>query len=370
MPVPLADDTGDILQRKWLAWVQEESMRRLVYHAFIVDSKVSIAMSTTSLISFSELKVPMPQSRDLWLASDAESWKAVYFSRPRNQVSISLADCLRDGPELGEDYDMPYCHLIILCGIWGMASCLQQECAVLGKPRQQDAALTLRHQRILEDLHRFQLHAQGDEGDVTSRWDGTAHLLHELILMRLHVPFNEIELFAGKGDQSDARQALPILKEWATSDESRRAIWHAGQVLRAAERFEQAHLRDFFTVGLYQANLALWAYAVLSHQQGPKDDPSPIITGNMPVCLNGPDSPAVHRFFTKSKPAMAALQTMPTTAGAEGVLIPVLNEEAVVEIVLSILNVNFAQWETVPPLVENLYQLLANLGRAAVTIRQ
>lgn len=323
-------------------------------------------MSTAPLISFSELKAPMPQSRDLWLAPDAESWKAVYFSKSRIQSNASLVDALRDGTELGEDYDMVFCNLIILCGIWGMASILQQECVVLGKPRQMDAALTLRYQQILQILHRFKVHAQGED-DTTSYWDATAHLLYELILMRLHVPFTDVELFAGKGDQADARQALSLLLDWASSDESKRAIWHAGQVVRAAERFEQAHLRDFFTIGLYQANLVLWAYAVVSNIHGTKTNGSGT-SGDIPVCLNGPDTAAVHRFFATGKPAMAAIQSKPTS-GAEGVLIPILNEEAVVETVLSILSTNFAPWEAVPPLVENLHQLLANLGRAAATIR-
>ncbi|KAK0384824.1 hypothetical protein NLU13_7302 [Sarocladium strictum] len=365
--VPLADDTGDVLQKKWLAWVQEESFRRLAYHAFVFDTKVAIAMSTAPLISFSELKVPMPQDKDLWLAPDAESWKTAYFSKPRMQTTASLVDYLRHGTEIGDGYDLPFCHLVILCGIWGMASILQQECAVLGKPRQMDAALTLRHQQILQILQQFKVHSQEGD-DATSSWDATAHLLYELILMRLHVSFTDVELFAGKGDQVDARQALSSLMDWALSDDSRRGIWHAGQVLRAAERFEQAHLRDFFTIGLYQANLVLWAYAVVSHIHGAKTGGSTSSNADIPVCLNGPNTTAVHRFFSTGKPTMAAIQNKPAT-GVEGVLIPILNEEAVVETVLSILNNNFAPWEAVPPLVENLHQLLANLGRAAATIR-
>ncbi|KAJ3528052.1 hypothetical protein NM208_g10393 [Fusarium decemcellulare] len=286
---PQPEDMGDTLQKKWLAWIEQESFSRLVYHSFIMDTQVSIGMSTQPLISFSEFKTPMPESKDLWLAPNAEAWKALYLKKERPENRLSLLEYFRDSAEIDDTYDVPFCRLIILCGIWGMVWQGLQTHAILGKPKHTDAVSNLRHQEILKALKCFILHMPEEE---THTQDASATLLYELVQMHLHMPFEEVELFAGKGDQNDARRALPLLLDWASSEEARKAIWHGGQVLRAAEQFAPAQIRAFYTIALYQANLALWAYAVVSQVNGAENEQSLPPKGTA-VCLNGPDSPAV-----------------------------------------------------------------------------
>jgi len=367
---PVLEDTSDILQKKWLAWVEQESFRRMVYHCLVMEAHVSLSMSTNALISFAELQVPMPQSRDLWNAPNAEAWKTAYMSRNRKKENSSLVEYLQGTVEIDEDYDRPFCHLIVLSGIWGMAWTSHQDCAVLGKPRHLDAALTLRHQELLRALHTFRIGSEGEEQDDTL-WDPTVHMLYELIMMRLHVPFTEVELFAGKGDQNDARQALPMLLEWSTSEESRKAVWYSGQVLRSAERFGHARLRGFYSISLYQAGLTLWTYAVVSHIRSPSSSASSASVDAQPlVWLNGPDSVAVQRFLSSGKPAMAAIHAKGAAADpSQTASVPVLDAMAVLDVVQGLLRSNFAHWEAVPPLVENLAQLLENLGLAAANVR-
>ncbi|KAF4950878.1 hypothetical protein FSARC_13078 [Fusarium sarcochroum] len=340
---PLPEDTGESLKNKWLAWIEQESYNRMAYHSYIMDTQVSISMLTCPLISFSELKAPLPESKDLWLAADAEIWKSIYLRKERQQSRISLSDYFRGSAEIDNSYDVPFCQLIILSGIWGMVWQCLQTIAVLDKPSHSDPALTLRQQEILQSLHQLRVNMPEEE---TVWQDGPAGMLYELVNMHLHMPFEEVELFAGKGDQNDARRALPLLSDWINSPESRKAIWHAGQLFKVAEKFGPARLRGFYTIALYQANLAMWAYAVVSRVNGTDKDDS--------------------RFISRGPPSAAAIQSC--VSQDNDVPISVMDQEAVVDHVLSILGANFSHCEAVPPLVENLQQLLDKLGRAATNV--
>ncbi|WJG35230.1 uncharacterized protein FOBCDRAFT_292605 [Fusarium oxysporum Fo47] len=358
---PLPEDTGETLQNKWLAWIEQENYNRLIYHCFVIDTQVSIAMSTCPLISFSELKTPLPESSDLWLAKDAEAWKAIYLSEQRQHTRVTLYDYFRNAAEIDSSYDVSFCQLVILSGIWGMVWQCLQTIAVLDKPRHSDPALTLRQQEILQILNRFRVNMMGDEA---SWQDGPVTMMYHLVYMHLHIPFEEVELFAGKGHQTDARHALSLLLDWTNSPESRKAIWYAGQIIRAAEKFNPGRLRGFYTIALYQANLAIWAYAVVSQVKGTNKDGS--IHNNEMVCLNGPESPLVQRFISRGVPSVAIIQPCAPQHGSSPIRL--MDREAVVNYVLSILSANFSHVDAIPPLVENLQQLLDKLGRAEIDV--
>ncbi|KAF5252002.1 hypothetical protein FANTH_2956 [Fusarium anthophilum] len=359
---PLPEDTGEILHNKWLAWIEQENYNRLIYHCFVLDTQVSIAMSTCPLISFSELKTPLPESSDLWLAKDAEEWKVIYLSQQCQHTRVTLYDYFRSAAEIDSSYDGSFCQLIILSGIWGMVWQCLQSIAVLDKPRHSDPALTLRQQEIVQILHRFRVNMMGDEAG----WqDGPVTMMYHLVYMHLHIPFEEVELFAGKGHQSDARNALAVLLDWTNSPESRKAIWYAGQIIRAAEMFEPGRLRGFYTIALYQANIALWAYAVVSQVKGTNKN-DPILNQEEMVCLNGPESPLVQRFISRGVPSVAVIQPSAPQLGSSPIRL--MDREAVVNYVLGILSANFSHVEAVPPLVENLEQLLDKLGRAEIDV--
>ncbi|RKL27785.1 hypothetical protein BFJ72_g12913 [Fusarium proliferatum] len=359
---PLPEDTGETLQNKWLAWIEQENYNRLIYHCFIQDTQVSIAMSTCPLISFSELKTPLPESSDLWLAKDAEGWKAIYLREKRLHARVSLHDYFRNAAEIDCSYDVSFCQLVILSGIWGMVWQCLQTIAVLNKPTHSDPALTLRQQEIIQILHRFRVNMMGDEAG----WqDGPVTMMYHLVYMHLHIPFEEVELFAGKGHQSDARHALSVLLDWTNSPESRKAIWYAGQIIRAAEMFEPGRLRGFYTIALYQANLALWAYAVVSQVKGANKN-DPILNPEEMVCLNGPESPLVQRFISRGVPSVAIIQPCAPQHGSSPIRL--MDREAVVNYVVGILSANFSHVDAIPPLVENLEQLLDKLGRAEIDV--
>ncbi|KAH7022105.1 c6 zinc finger domain-containing protein [Ilyonectria destructans] len=368
LEAPLIEDTGKVLHSKWLEWVEEESYKRFVFHAFIMDARASMALFINPVISFAELSTPLPAPRELWLAEDAEQWKTIYLSRPRStDPYLSLIDFLRGPIELPEDCDVHLLQLVILHGIWGMIWQQSQLLSTLRRPGYTDPALALRHQELLKMLYHFRINISECRDPTSEETTLTLELLH----MHLHMSFEDIEFFAGKGDLEDARRVLPTLQDWVDGPESRQAIWHAGQVIRAARKFRLKHIRGFFAIAVYHASLALWAYSIMSLANGIQNEGPLQNTFPNAVCLDGPETSTVQRFITLGKgiPSLSYPQITDTTTTT---LVPLSNQEAVISAVLEILQGNFPcslQVETAPPLVENLKQLLQDLGRAAVSVK-
>ncbi|CAI6101088.1 unnamed protein product [Clonostachys chloroleuca] len=369
-PLPLPTDDGNVLQQKWLAWVNQESFNRLVYRSFIMDIQVSMAFCAAPIISFSELKTPLPCARSLWLASDADQWKTLYNSSLREPSSLSLVDYLRNPTELDEScYDITFSQLIIIHGIWGMAWQYLQLHETLNKPKLSSAALALQHQEITRIIDQFQVHMDDDASPSVEE----PRLMLELVQLRLHIPFHEVESFAGKGSVEDARQALPILHDWVDTQEARQAIWHAGQVLSAAEKFRSGHLRGFFAIAVYQAALALWVFSLVSQGKARENPLTSVQTtkDSTTICLNGPSESVTRRFICTGKPPSCVLRPGRSVAGpaSASVPIPLTDQESISCMVADMLADNFADCQALPPLVENLQQLLRHLGKAATTVQ-
>ncbi|KAM0327040.1 hypothetical protein ACHAQA_006163 [Verticillium albo-atrum] len=338
---PCEEDIGETLQRKWRLWVEEESWKRLAFHAFIVDAQTSMAMFTSPVIAFSELSIPLPELGDLWLAETAEKWKEAYmrqtefhpdhYELKKVQTTQTLIDHLRQPREIASVHDSAFSQLIILHGFWGMASQhLQLSSILTSTPGHSSAAVALRRQELLQSLQNFEI----SSGPLHSE----AQLVLELIQMRLHVAMEDIELFAGKGSLDAARRVVPALQQWAASQPSRQALWHAGQVIRAANTFStnSKQLRGFYTIGVLHASLVMWAYSILV--VGDAESAGSDVDGH--VCLDGPESPAMRRFITLGKgiPCLTCSSGLSTPAG---VMAPLSDQETAMTIVLETLGGGF-----------------------------
>ncbi len=370
---PLPQDTGETLHRKWRKWVEQESFKRLAFHAFLVDAQISMALLTNPIISYAELAIPLPDSPDLWHAEDAEQWKGLYLSRPRPEPGqeLSLIHFLREPIEVPDYYDIHFSRLVILHGIWGMIWQHSQLLSAVGRPGHANAALALRHQGLLQTLQYFRINLSASHEPPCPQ----TNLLLELLPMYLHSSLEEIQLFAGREDLDDARRVLPSLQRWVDSSDSRQAIWHAGQVLRATRTFRPGQLRDFATIAIYHATLVMWTYSIISQAvDGASSRPKPptALAAQRPVSLDGPDSIAIQQFITVGKgiPSITCIRhSEDAAAGAE--LVPLSDQEAVIQAVLGTLKGNFPcslEEQAPPPLVENLIQLLRDLGKAAGTV--
>ncbi len=199
-----------------------------------------------------------------------------------------------------------------------------------------------------------------------------AKLMLELLLMHLHMSFDELQLFAGKEGEEEARRVYPALQQWVSSREARQAVWHAGQIIHAAKQLPSHELREFYAIAVYHASLAFWAYGVLSmparHEARASNTNR---EGNELVWLDGDETPATKKF-------LALQRGVPCfSGGGSGRMGNGRGEDAsklsdpsrVMRVISTILrgcNGGVEDDAAVPPpLVENLSLLMRELGNAA-----
>jgi Fungal specific transcription factor domain/Fungal Zn(2)-Cys(6) binuclear cluster domain len=379
--IPLPSDDGEALETKWRNWVEAESFKRLAFHLFINDAQASMSLLAPPLISYAELSVELPQSRALWLAKNAHDWKGLCLAKGSGDRLPHLAQCIHDVTPLSKSQglvDLQMSILIILYGIWSLIWEYRQLNSVAklqsAEHRWNGALMSSSwHQELCQLLYHFRMHASEWEDGMKPE----AILIHERSLMNLHVSFEDVQLFAGKEGDEEARRAYPLLKQWAETRESRQAVWHAGQVLRAATECHPKQLREFSAVALYHASLAFWAYAVVSRpSKSARKQPLPAsqhqsnVTDHELVWLDGEDGPDVQRFIAVGR-GMPVIRDWTKDSGAEQEekYAALSDVKAVMDITITILRQNETSDERMsPPLVKNLSQLMRDLGNAALGI--
>ena len=173
---------------------------------------------------------------------------------------------LQAADELGEYVDVELCYTSVLHGFWGQINAYRDAVKFYrnrnGHGRQSSHRLWLKtqHQELYRDLGEFSTVLYSLRSNV-------AHLtiIAELFMMILHVSLDDLQRFAGKLGEDEARRASATLEEsWANGSEARYAVWHAGQVLNSARRLAPTSLRRFSAVAVYFAGLTLWTYGLLS----------------------------------------------------------------------------------------------------------
>ncbi|PHH69008.1 hypothetical protein CDD82_130 [Ophiocordyceps australis] len=361
-----AADQDDVLEKKWKYWIEREQWKRLVFHCYIREAQTSMTTLTNPCISYSELTLPLPEARELWLAKDAAEWKERYLERNRGQMQRppSVGDILRDVHLLGKNYmrlDIQYSMSIFLHGFWTLILEYRQLSSVQRTRSYMDSAgnshadlLKTRHDELVKDLDQFEL-AIGRWQDMSAR----EHLVLNLLMLNLHVSLDDLQLFSGKEGEDQARRIYPVLQRWAATPESRAAVWRGAQVLRYAKLFPTDHLNGFYAVAVHHAALALWTYGVVLRAHGRRAGPGAgQFVVSEAVHLDQGDSAAIQGFLDgdQGRPMIKG----PTTGQAS-----LYDPRACMSIAQEILRSNFGRGQELPPLVENVCHIVQQLGDAA-----
>lgn len=197
---------------------------------------------------------------------------------------------------------------------------------------------------------------------------------------------DDIQIFAGRAGEDEARKIFPQIRTWTEDSESRLAVWHAGQVISAARSFEKTRLRDFYAVAVHHAALTLWVHGMVTSNTsrqsglqtpvGQKSKSLPRHSATFPadfsrqkVLLDAEDDKSV-RAFTQLGRGVPGLQQPPTAKNGvgearpdTGLFCPLYNSKGVMSVAASTLRGNFPQTKQgLPPLVENLANLMDELG--------
>ncbi|KAI1082804.1 hypothetical protein F5B20DRAFT_530424 [Whalleya microplaca] len=366
-------DEGDVLKEKWKRWYEMESWKRLAFHCYLRDAQVSMTTLSSPTMSYAELTLPLPESKELWFAKTASEWKKAYLLRNPSQSKRPpcLGDLIRDINLLMANHqrlDAQYAISIYLHGFWNLVFELRQLSSVHRSDTFMDnqqagpsLILNSRHQELCKALSNFQL--------VTQDWHATLSaqesLLLNLMLLNLHVSLNDLQLFAGKEGEDQARRVYPILQQWSESTEARQALWHAGQIFRQAKLFPPGHLKNFYSVAVHHAALALWAYGVVT--KATRSQPPPNVYQQEVVYIDGTESTQVQRFvgFDQGLPTIRG----PRSHRTEGIEAGLDDPRTCMDIAQEILRVNFSNGQDLlPPMVENLCHLIGQLGGAAFAV--
>ncbi|KAF5255060.1 hypothetical protein FANTH_275 [Fusarium anthophilum] len=359
-------DEGANLEQKWRTWVEMEKWKRFVFHLFLRDSQQSMTALTNPVMSYAELTLPLPASKELWCAKTAKDWKDAYLRREAGHMkrAPSVGDLFRDLNLLAENrhrLDVQFSAAIYLQAFWllileyrNLCSSCRTRSYIQDTYEGSSSLLAARRHQLLQDLQTFKT--------TTTNWpEVTAQerLLLNQLMMALHISMDDLQLFAGKEGDEQAHRTFPVLQQWVESVDSRAAIWHAGQVLRFAKLFPPAQLKNFYAVGVHHAALALWTYGVIT-KAGSQQDMS---SQHEKVYIDGPEAMSVQQYITMGQ-GMPVIRGPNQHNGATGASVE--NPKTTMEAVHDILLANFGGTNKMAPaIVENLSILIRQLGNVA-----
>lgn len=349
---------------------------RLSFHLFVRDAQTSMTSSTNPHICFSEMSLPLPAARELWFAKTAQEWKHHCLNLQGGQPGSqsSLLDLLRNPGLLSNEehrLDVQYSVSIVLYAFWSLIQDHHKMKTMVSDP----ALIESHRTHLVKNLTTFQQLAVDSQMPVLSAQE---HLLAHLLQMNLHVSLAEVQLFLGKEGDDQAKRTYPALQQWAQGPDSRKAIWHAGQVVRFAREFPASHLKDFYAVAVHHAALTLWTWGIITRalrrNNGQVSGFSRL--SEPTVHLDGTNPPHQFLSFATGRPAIMSLPPKEASdagigAGAASSQISsrpgssyFVDEPA--QCMRAVADVFSKQHPngTAPPMVENLGHLIKQLGMA------
>ncbi|KAK7984824.1 hypothetical protein PG988_002446 [Apiospora saccharicola] len=436
--VPALSDPPELLESKWRKFIKRESYKRLVLHLFFHDVQASIALQKNPLMTYTEICFSLPASRDLWRASSAEAWRDIYLRKKPLAVDTAIPrisdimNCMAILEEFEDFIDVELCYTAVLYGFWGQISSYREAVKFYGHgtiaaPRLQSTMhsshnathrlwLNTMYQELYRDIGELSTFvgslpsatAAASNSRASSRDPATAtqlSILVELFMMILHINPDDLQRFAGKYGEDEARHAAMTLEDpWAGSREARHAVWHAGQVFRHARALPPASLRGFHAIAVYFASLTLWVYGLLScsystqgqQQQQQQQDgvataaglgagsgvgagysgassaPSNVAAVIMPpppptkyVLLDGDETRETRAFLSLDRgvPGLSTGSLSSTDGAAAAGAASLANPGMVLDIARNVFRENYpVRSEPLPPLVESMGNLLRDLG--------
>ena len=79
----------------WISWIQSETRRRTLMSVYMADTMISMFMNVAPLLRVSQLKVPLPESDDLWYAESHQKWQRLRRTQ-KKVVSLHFNEVLAD----------------------------------------------------------------------------------------------------------------------------------------------------------------------------------------------------------------------------------------------------------------------------------
>jgi hypothetical protein len=354
--------------RTWHAWVQQESFKRLTLRMMQHDAEMSMALLVNPLISYAEAQLPLPSPERLWRAGSASQWAGEYLAHEGGSHA-AVTDLLDDPEKLHIHRDIIDAQLAsyaFLSCVWRLSwEYIQLDSVRKGHHRQWNAlVMASRHEELIRLAARFRV-------SLDMGMPAAQDLLMKLnvTLLHLHMPFEEIQVFAGMEGPEQARIVYPAVLEWVKGESARQAVWFAGQIVRSARMLPRTAIQRCTAVMVYHACIALWVYGMLGEgaEQGPGSHGLGASGGSVlePAYLDDGESIPLQRFtqLGRGHPCIRGL-SVGGHFGDSADTVYLCHPHRVIEVIIGILRGNH-DGQTLPRLVDQLIQLMTGLQNAS-----
>lgn len=202
-----------------------------------------------------------------------------------------------------------------------------------------------------------------------------AHMICELFMMTLFVSPTDTSTLFGQFGSKQSHLAIPKFRAWLDGDESRYAMWHAGQVIKTTENLKPTQPRGFCAVAVYKACLTLAlpflldAICIPSGESQEQDSDPLLATARIYgredqseqadiVVLNGPDNMPVKSYLLSGhgRPALLVGKDVKVLS----------NVDVIVAVITKVFRMDQAGTsDQLPLLSEKLLTLVKDLSRLA-----
>ncbi|KIW07204.1 hypothetical protein, variant [Verruconis gallopava] len=374
--LPEHSDDPTANEVRWRQWMENESMKRLAFHALYEDTCISISLLSPPLINPLEILLELPCPKDLWEAPSADDWRRVLLANPAlsSTRAPTFRSCLADIGFLTNNQalvDAQMSFMLVVCSVWSRVWHWRQMKAMSTISSNTNALpVSSYHQELVNMCKQLSL----SDADIQGGIGAHPFLLLEVCQLHLHVSLEDIQLFAGKEGHEEARKTVASLRSWTKLSDARQAIYHAGQILKHASRYPFGFLTGFPAIAVYHASLVLWAYAVLTEPESVLqscNEASPSLREFELVVLDGEQSPGITQRFLmlgKGRPCIHAYKSHhePEDGGVTFLTDPMGVMESITNLLAS---KNGTEYE-MPPIVSNLVKLMQSLGKAAHAMKR
>ncbi|KIV90740.1 hypothetical protein PV10_05366 [Exophiala mesophila] len=368
------------LDARWMKWIQEESFKRLVYHVLFQDAQVSSALFRQPIVSYTEINLVLPCPQDMWNANNAETWwQATLRSQSASDPTPpTLPQALHDPAliSLRRDKIDVQMSLRVLVSIFWLRVWQSIQLRAASSLDMYGASPPSSDQFFQQLVsHGQSLSLRFSEG--SDEMHASIRMILELGLMHLHVSLEDIQLLAGKEGEDQARKAASRLRSWISLPESRKALFHAGQVAKEAARCPLDFFRGYHAVVVYHASLTMWAYALLSNSQSERQSPQlgTVLEYNgltTLVQLDENETPEIKRFILLGS-ATAAIKRYKDKDDICDVdvpqIVPLTNASDVMMSMAALLATRDESEHYCIPLVNYLTRLMRSLAKASTAMK-
>lgn len=266
------------LEHSWRQWTEQESARRTAFFAFIMDAQHSSVFGHTSVLTVSDMRLPLPCSESLWQCPSAVVWKEESLRTPKPLQFLPTLKAL-----LARTLIPPACsgynRLILLHGCLSLINHLNaREGTTLGLGSRNTKADNVSPfaaptddwvevMRLAIDVWSFSLLSFEPSLCLEA-----ARPLHRMAYITLYTNMVDIHILAkdpvllnNSLSKKEWDRAKVRLKGWSHREEARHAIYHSLLLVKEAAlngkryyaREDNVAVRPWC---LFNAIMVLWCY--------------------------------------------------------------------------------------------------------------